>query len=62
MAALGAGIAGMKFAKLCEEACVELESQTKVPAFPYKALKKQLKKVLKVLVINQHHESRLPRS
>ena len=44
MAALGAGIAGMKFAKLCEEACVELESQTKVPAFPYKALKKQLKK------------------
>ena len=40
----GAGIAGMKFAKLCEEACVELESQTKVPAFPYKALKKQLKK------------------
>ena len=43
MAALAAGIAGMKFAKLCEEACVELESQTKVPAFPYKALKKQLK-------------------
>ena len=40
----GAGFAGMKFAKLCEEACVELESQTKVPAFPYKALKKQLKK------------------
>ena len=44
MAALEAGIARMKFGKLCEEACVELESQTKVPAFPYKALKKQLKK------------------
>ena len=34
----------MKFGKLCAQACVELESQTKVPAFPYKALKKQLKK------------------
>ena len=44
VAALGAGIAGMKFGKLCAQACVELESQTKVPAFPYKALKKQLKK------------------
>ena len=44
VAALGAGIARMKFGKLCAQACVELESQTKVPAFPYKALKKQLKK------------------
>lgn len=34
----------MKFGKLCEEACVELEQKTKVPAFPYKRLKKQLKK------------------
>mmetsp|Transcript_40019 Transcript_40019/g.105783 ORF Transcript_40019/g.105783 Transcript_40019/m.105783 type:complete len:294 (-) Transcript_40019:237-1118(-) len=34
----------MKFGKVCEEACVELEQKVKVPAFPYKRLKKALKK------------------
>ena len=34
----------MKFGKLCEEACVELENQARIPPFPYKRLKKQLNK------------------
>ena len=33
----------MKFGKVCEEACIHLESQVGVPAFPYKMLKKKLK-------------------
>ena len=35
----------MKFGKSCEEACEELYRSTKVPAFPYRALKKHLKRV-----------------
>ena len=37
--------APMKFGKSCEEACEELYRSTKVPAFPYRALKKHLKRV-----------------
>lgn len=37
----------MKFGKLCEEACVELKAKAQIPAFPYKHLKKQLKKAEK---------------
>ena len=33
----------MKFAKHCERVCAELSRSTKVPAFPYKELKKRLK-------------------
>jgi hypothetical protein len=35
----------MKFGKHCEEACSDLAGVTKMPAFPYKDLKKQLKHV-----------------
>lgn len=35
----------MKFGKQCEGACLELQELTNLPAFPYKSLKKQLKRV-----------------